>query len=135
MEGTVTSGPAYRLYKARFTGLLGVVILSIVSGLSLDWFGPVANDSKLPFKASSRCNRISFLTFMPFAASEDFGISLDEVNWLGTIISCTYVVTAPFVPLFCSRYGLRSSVSLISQECVWCSPAPLRSCCNSRRDA
>lgn len=45
MEVPTASEPAYRLYKARFQGLVGVVILSIVSGLSLDWFGPVASSS------------------------------------------------------------------------------------------
>lgn len=45
------------------------------------------------------------------AAASTFGISLDEVNWLGNIISCTYVVVAPFVPYICSRFDLRICVS------------------------
>ena len=53
MEVPQPPEPAYRLYKARFRGIVGVVILTIVSGLSLDWFGPIANDSEYFRRASS----------------------------------------------------------------------------------
>ena len=46
------------------------------------------------------------------AASATFGITLDEVNWLGNIIALTYLVAAPLVPIVCSKYGLRVSVSV-----------------------
>ncbi|KAG6850973.1 hypothetical protein H0H93_005842 [Arthromyces matolae] len=48
------------------------------------WFGPIAN------------NMVT-----------DFGISLDEVNWLGNIMALVYFVTALVIPNVVSRYGLR----------------------------
>ncbi|KAI5123266.1 hypothetical protein M0805_001355 [Coniferiporia weirii] len=77
--------PPYRLYKMRFAGVAGIIALNIVAGANLTWFGPIANDT-----------------------SDAFGISLDQVNWLGNIIGVTYLVVAPLVPIFCSRYGLRA---------------------------
>lgn len=35
----------YRLYKRRFAGAFGVVLLNIVGGMNWPWFGPIANNS------------------------------------------------------------------------------------------
>ncbi|KAE9411182.1 MFS general substrate transporter [Gymnopus androsaceus JB14] len=90
IEAGMTSPPhvhnelPYRLYKRRFLGLLGMVILNIVAGLSWPWFGPIAN------------NMVS-----------DFDITLNEVSWLGTIEACIYLPMALSIPYLYSRFGLR----------------------------
>lgn len=37
--------PQFKLYKRRFSGVIGVIILSVVAGMNLPWFGPIANNS------------------------------------------------------------------------------------------
>ncbi|KAG0707352.1 major facilitator superfamily domain-containing protein, partial [Suillus ampliporus] len=74
----------YRQYKRRFAGLFGFIILAIVTGMPWPWFGPISNN-----------------------ASDDFDISLDQVNWLGNIVSCVAVPVSLLVPLLCTRFGIR----------------------------
>ncbi|KAH7888728.1 MFS general substrate transporter [Phlebopus sp. FC_14] len=81
------SAPAqtkYRLYKRRFTGLFGFVILGVVTGMPWSWFGPISSDT-----------------------SEDFDISINQVNWLGNIVSCVFLPVSLLIPVFCSRFGIR----------------------------
>ncbi|CCM00980.1 uncharacterized protein FIBRA_03028 [Fibroporia radiculosa] len=42
----IPDGPPieYRMYKRRWIGVVAIFILNLVSGLSLVWFGPIAND-------------------------------------------------------------------------------------------
>ncbi|KAJ3975765.1 major facilitator superfamily domain-containing protein [Lentinula raphanica] len=77
------NGP-YQLYKRRFVGLVGLVALNVVGGLSWPWFGPIANDMVT-----------------------DFGITLDQASWLGNIESCIYLPTALSIPYLYARFGLR----------------------------
>ncbi|KAL4073952.1 major facilitator superfamily domain-containing protein [Scleroderma citrinum] len=79
----------YRLYKRRFSGLLGMIILGIVTGMPWSWFGPIANNT-----------------------ADDFHISLTQVNWLGNILSCIFLPTSIFIPVICSRYGIRRCVDV-----------------------
>lgn len=74
----------YRLYKRRFSGLLGFIILGLVTGMQWSWFGPITNN-----------------------VADDFHISVTQVNWLGNIMSCIYVPASIFIPVICSRYGIR----------------------------
>ncbi|KAF9227412.1 MFS general substrate transporter [Gyrodon lividus] len=74
----------YRLYKTRFSGLFGFIILGLVTGMPWCWFGPISTN-----------------------AAENFAISLDQVNWLGNIVSCIYIPVSLTVPVFCSRFGIR----------------------------
>ncbi|KAK7035498.1 hypothetical protein VNI00_011791 [Paramarasmius palmivorus] len=74
----------YRLYKRRFVGLIGIIALNIVGGMSWPWFGPIANDM-----------------------ASEFDISLDKVNWLGNIMSCVYIPSALLIPYMIPRYGIR----------------------------
>ncbi|KAF9070062.1 major facilitator superfamily domain-containing protein [Rhodocollybia butyracea] len=74
----------YRLYKRRFTGLLGMVILNVVAGLSWPWFGPIAN------------NMVT-----------DFGIDLNQASWLGNIEACVYLPVSLSIPYLYGRFGLR----------------------------
>ncbi|KAJ7188327.1 major facilitator superfamily domain-containing protein [Mycena filopes] len=98
------STPEYRLYKRRFVGLVGLarrnlpcrpvthflqVILNIVSGMSWPWFGPISNDMVA-----------------------EFGITLDEVNWLGNLMACIYLPVALAVPEIIRRYGIRRCCDL-----------------------
>ncbi|EJC99339.1 MFS general substrate transporter [Fomitiporia mediterranea MF3/22] len=81
--------PQFKLYKRRHAGVIGIIALNIVAAMSLTWFGPIA-----------------------YKTSQTFGITLDQVNWLGNIIGCTYIVVSPFVPIICSRFGLRISYAI-----------------------
>lgn len=49
----------------------------------------------------------------------DFGFTLDEVNWLGNIISCVYLPTALLTPIITKRYGLKRSVCSVSFYAVY----------------
>ncbi|KAJ7084336.1 major facilitator superfamily domain-containing protein [Mycena belliarum] len=72
---------SYRLYKRRF---VGIVILNIVSGMTWPWFGPIANDT-----------------------ANEFGITLDQVNWLGNVMALVYLPVSLSVPEIIRRYGIR----------------------------
>ncbi|KDR75073.1 hypothetical protein GALMADRAFT_248949 [Galerina marginata CBS 339.88] len=74
----------YRLYKRRFVGLVAIVLLNIVAAMPWPWFGPISNST-----------------------ADDFGITLDQVNWLGNIVALVYLPTALLIPLIISRYGIR----------------------------
>ncbi|KAI6134496.1 major facilitator superfamily domain-containing protein [Pisolithus thermaeus] len=74
----------YRLYKKRFSGLLGLIILGIVTGMQWSWFGPIATNT-----------------------ADEFGISLNQVNWLGNITFCIFIPASFLVPVISSRYGIR----------------------------
>lgn len=73
----------FKLYKRRFSGVISIVILSVVAGMNLPWFGPISNKT-----------------------AETFDISLDKVNWLGNIVGITYIVYSPLVPILCSRFNI-----------------------------
>ncbi|KIM65028.1 hypothetical protein SCLCIDRAFT_23124 [Scleroderma citrinum Foug A] len=79
----------YRLYKRRFFGLFGFIILGMGSAMPGTWFGPIANSGNAQLTAA------------------DFDISLIQVNWLGNIMLCIYLPISIFVPVICSRYGIR----------------------------
>ncbi|KAG2150568.1 major facilitator superfamily domain-containing protein [Suillus clintonianus] len=83
-EDNLDQLPIYRLYRRRFTGLFGFILLALVTGMPWAWFGPISND-----------------------AAAAFDISLDQVNWLGNIISCVYLPVSLLVPVFCTRFGIR----------------------------
>ncbi|KAH9837800.1 major facilitator superfamily domain-containing protein [Rhodofomes roseus] len=74
----------YRMYKRRWVGVLAIFILNIVAGMSLVWFGPIADDTV-----------------------NEFGYTLDEVNWLGNCVNFTYLPCAAVVPWLYSKLGLR----------------------------
>lgn len=42
----------------------------------------------------------------------EFGITLDEVNWLGNIVAIVYLPVAILIPSVCARWGLRRCVRL-----------------------
>ncbi|KDQ57437.1 hypothetical protein JAAARDRAFT_35153 [Jaapia argillacea MUCL 33604] len=75
---------AYRLYKRRFTGVLGIFILNAVGGMGWPYFGPISNEM-----------------------AQEFGITLDEVNWLGNMFALVYLPVAIAFPTLVSRYGVR----------------------------
>ncbi|KDN38987.1 hypothetical protein RSAG8_09144, partial [Rhizoctonia solani AG-8 WAC10335] len=77
---------AYRLYKRRWLGLAGICLLNVVSGLNWLWFSSIAINT-----------------------SQEFGISLDTVNWLGNSVSLVYLPVSLIVPMGFSRWGLRIS--------------------------
>ncbi|RDB25138.1 Major facilitator superfamily domain-containing protein 7 [Hypsizygus marmoreus] len=74
----------YRLYRRRFAGVVGLVVLNIVAAMSWPWFGPISNNMV-----------------------DEFGFTLDQVNWLGNIVSCVYLPTALVIPTIVARYGIR----------------------------
>ncbi|KIY74287.1 MFS general substrate transporter [Cylindrobasidium torrendii FP15055 ss-10] len=81
---TVQPAQEFRLYKRRFVGVIGMVILNIVSAMCWPWFGPISNN-----------------------VAAEFDITLDEVTWLGNIVACIYLPSALLIPWFISRYGIR----------------------------
>ncbi|KAI5990385.1 major facilitator superfamily domain-containing protein [Pisolithus albus] len=81
-DGQNTVG--YRLYKRRFSGLLGFITLGVVTGMQWSWFGPIATKT-----------------------AEEFDISLAQVDWLGNISLCVSLPAAFLVPLIVSRFGIR----------------------------
>ncbi|KAJ7132801.1 major facilitator superfamily domain-containing protein [Mycena crocata] len=60
------------------------VVLNVVSGMTWPWFGPISN------------NMVA-----------EFGITLDEVNWLGNVMACIYLPVSLSVPEIIRRYGIR----------------------------
>ena len=42
--------------------------------------------------------------------SAEFGVSLDQVNWLGNIVALVYLPSAVLIPAVVSRYGIRRCV-------------------------
>lgn len=47
-------------------------------------------------------------------AAEEFNVSLDRVNWLGNIMSFTFIPAAALTPWLVSRYGVRRTVRHIA---------------------
>jgi MFS family permease len=81
-----TSAPPnvqYRLYKRRFSGLFGFVVLGFITGMPWAWFGPIAPE-----------------------AAEEFGITVDQVNWLGNVMSFVFIPVSLLIPVFSSRFGI-----------------------------
>lgn len=76
--------PVYRLYRRRFAGLFGFILLGLATGMPWAWFGPISTD-----------------------ASKAFHISVDQVNWLGNIIACVFLPVSLLVPVLCARFGIR----------------------------
>lgn len=111
----------YRLYKRRFSGLLGFVRPSppfwIFSHYSAGhprlrhWnaMGLVRPNfhnmylSNILFCVSN--SSPSFIT-----AATEFGITVDQVNWLSNVICCVFIPVSLSVPIFCSRYGITRCV-------------------------
>ncbi|OBZ74517.1 Major facilitator superfamily domain-containing protein 7 [Grifola frondosa] len=86
VEAGFPTEDSYRLYKTRWVGLVALVFLNIVAGMSLVWFGPIAND-----------------------VAQDFGFSLDEINWFGNIVNVIFLPSCVIVPLIYERFGIRRS--------------------------
>ncbi|EIM84026.1 MFS general substrate transporter [Stereum hirsutum FP-91666 SS1] len=74
----------YKLYKTRFAGLFGIFVLSLTSQMAWSWLGPIAND-----------------------VSQDFGFTLDQINWLSNIIAWLHIPFTVAVPMMVQRYGIR----------------------------
>lgn len=74
----------YRLYKARFAGITGLFVLNIVAAMSYAWFGPISNNT-----------------------AQEFGFTLDQVNWLGIVVALIYLPAALFIPHIVSKWHIR----------------------------
>jgi FLVCR family MFS transporter 7 len=77
----------YKLYKRRFAGCAGIALLNGVTAMFWPWFGPISNNT-----------------------ARDFGITLNEVNWLGNIVQIVYMPVSLLVPVMCARYGIRRAL-------------------------
>ncbi|GJE88933.1 MFS general substrate transporter [Phanerochaete sordida] len=84
LGGAVEASPSYRLYKRRFVGVVGIVLLNAVAAMPNLWFGPIAND-----------------------VSKDFGFTLDQVNWLGNVVNLVFLPSSIVVPFACKRFDIR----------------------------
>jgi len=84
-EEDVEEAPAeYRLYRRRFAGLVGLMVLGVVTAMPWPWFGPIST-----------------------ATAAQFHISVDRVNWLGNIVALVYLPVSLMIPLFINRFGIR----------------------------
>ncbi|KAI0726541.1 major facilitator superfamily domain-containing protein [Fomitopsis betulina] len=72
------------MYKRRWVGLVAIIVLNVVVGMTFVWFGPIAD-----------------------ITAKEFGFTLDQVNWLGTCVNVTYLPCAVLVPNLYARLGLR----------------------------
>ncbi|KAJ7470793.1 major facilitator superfamily domain-containing protein [Mycena latifolia] len=81
----------YRLYRRRFLGLTGFIVLNIVTGWPRPWFGSIANQ-----------------------ATSELGYTLDRVNWLGNIMTCACMPVVLSIPALATRLGLRKTCFIAS---------------------
>ena len=82
------------------------VVLNIVSGMVLVWFGPIANAGASPLLSSDMREPLT-----PAIVVDDFGFTLDQVNWFGNAVNVIYLPAAVVVPYLYGRLGLRGTVS------------------------
>ncbi|KAH9948500.1 major facilitator superfamily domain-containing protein [Amylocystis lapponica] len=85
-EHSPESRAGFKLYKRRWIGLVAVTLLNVVSGMSLVWFGPIANN-----------------------VVDEFGFSIDEVNWLSNVVNATFIPFSVITPHLYARIGMRRS--------------------------
>ncbi|GJE88914.1 MFS general substrate transporter [Phanerochaete sordida] len=83
-RGAVGAPAAYRLYRRRFVGVVGIVLLNAVAAMPNPWYGPIANN-----------------------VSSDFGFTLDQVNWLGNVLNLVFLPSSIVVPFVCKRFNIR----------------------------
>ncbi|KAJ8473349.1 hypothetical protein ONZ45_g16329 [Pleurotus djamor] len=83
------SGGPYRVYKRRYAGLAGLFILNIVAAMGWTWFGPIA-----------------------YQASEEFGISINQVNWLGNGCILVSLPVTMIIPMITQRIGIRRTCDI-----------------------
>ncbi|GJE91828.1 MFS general substrate transporter [Phanerochaete sordida] len=81
----------YRLYKKRFVGVAGLMLLNIAAAMPNAWYGPIANE-----------------------VSRDFGFTLDQINWLGNALNIVFVPSAILVPFVCRRFNIRITCYIAS---------------------
>ncbi|KAI0030798.1 major facilitator superfamily domain-containing protein [Vararia minispora EC-137] len=81
----------YKMYKRRWCGTIAMFVLEVVASMTWPWFGPISS-----------------------TAVEEFGFTLDEVNWLGNIISCAYLIVGFLTPYLVRRVGVRYTCYLAS---------------------
>ncbi|KAG8851084.1 hypothetical protein FRB91_008480, partial [Serendipita sp. 411] len=76
----------YRLYRRRWLGLVGMVVLNIVAAMNWIWFSPIAKST-----------------------ADDFHISLPQVNWLSQVVNLIYLPMALAIPSMIQRFGIRKT--------------------------
>ncbi|KZV63362.1 MFS general substrate transporter [Peniophora sp. CONT] len=79
----------YRLYKRRWAGIAALFALDAVVSMGLGWFGPIATE-----------------------VSEQFGWTATQLNWLGNIPNCAYIIVAFIIPICSRRLGMRYTVCI-----------------------
>ncbi|KAG8829959.1 hypothetical protein FRC17_005721 [Serendipita sp. 399] len=76
----------YRLYRRRWLGLVGMVVLNIIAAMNWIWFSPIANST-----------------------ADAFHISLPQVNWLSQVVNLIYIPMALSIPSLTQRFGIRKT--------------------------
>lgn len=80
--------------------------LNLISGLNWLWFSAIA--------AQGMQSTITVFTSLTvLQATEEFDISLQEINWLGTCVNVAYLPMSILVPLSLNRWGMRASVRIL----------------------
>jgi hypothetical protein len=57
--------------------------------------------------------------FILAPAASEFGYTLNQVNWLGNVMTCTCMPVVLAVPAVATRFGLRKSVGRIHHNTYW----------------
>jgi len=100
LENSATNNVEYRVYKARWFGLVVLMLQNIMISWAWITFAPISTSSKEFFKLGSET----------------------PVNWFSTIFFFAYVIACPAVIYILYRYGVRLSViiaGLLSVVGVW----------------
>ncbi|GJJ06279.1 hypothetical protein Clacol_000470 [Clathrus columnatus] len=83
-SSSINDSATYTLSKWRFPGLVGLILLNVVGGMSWTWFGSISAQ-----------------------VTKDFHISVSQVNWLGNVINLVFLPASLATPFLCIKYGLR----------------------------
>jgi hypothetical protein len=84
-------------------------MLNVLSGMNWPWFGPIANASESR-PSYPPCPR-SPITTPP--VTQDFDLSVEQVNWLGNVINVIYLPVSLVVPVVVARWGIQKTVCSI----------------------
>ena len=75
--------------------------------MGLGWFGPIADDGK-----HLNLSEMRALLKCASTVSDQLGYTATQVNWLGNIPNCAYLIVAFLIPICSRRLGIRYTVCL-----------------------
>lgn len=113
----------YRLYKTRFVGLLAFVRPSRVFFCASShctpghprlrhWhaMGLVRSNCHTRYSSTVQSLVPSVPNPSLLSAATEFDITVNQVNWLGNILSWIFIPVSLLIPVFCARFGIARCV-------------------------